>query len=128
MVSRGWTAVNVKEALVLRLKKILQTDAAKTEGLLNISQFVDAALREKIEELERGFLSHINMYDDHVKILDTRLDKLGRIVSVYFKRDGKPYCDYCGRIDCVHVQYAWELPEAKKVLERYGLKPPPSRV
>ena len=46
------------------------------------------------------------MYDDHVKIMDRQLGKLGRIVSVYFKRDGKPYCDYCEEPDCVHVQYA----------------------
>ena len=73
-------------------------------------------------------MKHLNMYDDHVKILDNRLGKLGRIVSVYFKRDGKPYCDYCQEPDCVHVQYAWEIPEARKVLEGHGLKPPPSRV
>ena len=68
------------------------------------------------------------MYDDHVKIMDRELGKLGRIVSVYFKRDGKPYCDYCGETDCVHVQYAWELPEARNVLKGHGLQPPPSRV
>ena len=110
------------------IKKMLQEDVAKKEGLTNANQFIDIAIKEKLQALERESISHINMYDDHVKIMDRKLGKLGRIVSVYFKRDGKPYCDYCGETDCVHVQYAWELPEARKVLEGHGLKPPPSRV
>ena len=124
----NWVTTKVRRTLEYEIEKALRGDEAKKEGLTNKAQFVDYAIRELLTRLEVERMSHLNMYDDHVKILDNRLGKLGRIVSVYFKRDGKPYCDYCGRIDCVHVQYAWELPEAKKVLERYGLKPPPSRV
>ena len=128
MVSRGWRTVNVKEVLLVQIEKVLDTEAAKNEGLINLSQFIDSALKEKLELLKQKHLNHLNMYEDHVKILDSKLEGRGRIVSVYFKRDDGPWCDYCEEPDCVHVQYAWELPEARKVLEGYGLKPPPSKV
>ena len=124
----NWVTTKVRRTLEYEIEKALRGDEAKKEGLTNKAQFVDYAIRKLLTRLEVERMSHLNMYDDHVKILDNRLGKLGRIVSVYFKRDGKPYCDYCKETDCVHVQYAWELPEAGKVLERYGLKPPPSRV
>ena len=128
MVKDGWSAANIRTSLLEEIKKIIQSDIGKRKGLTNSNQFIDWAVREKVEELEQAGISHLNLYEDHVKILDSRLGKLGRIVSVYFKRDGKPYCDYCEEPDCVHVQYAWEIPEARKVLEGYGLKPPPSKV
>ena len=124
----NWVTTKVRRTLEYEIEKALRGDEAKKEGLTNKAQFVDYAIRELLTRLEVERMSHFNMYDDHVKILDNRLGKLGRIVSVYFKRDGKPYCDYCEESDCVHVQYAWELPEARKVLEGHGLQPPPSRV
>ena len=124
----NWVTTKVRRTLEHEIEKALRSDEAKKEGLTNKAQFVDYAIRELLTRLEVERMNHLNMYDDHVKILDNRLGKLGRIVSVYFKREDKPWCDYCEETDCVHVQYAWELPEARKVLERHNLKPPPSRV
>ena len=112
--------------MIDRVAVMLKTKEAKNRGYTNIAQFTDVALRNAVRDLERRF-SHINMYEDHVKILDSKLEGNGRILSVYFKWDGKPYCDYCGEADCIHVQYAWELPEARAILEGYGLQPPASK-
>ena len=124
----NWVTTKVRRTLEHEIEKALRSDEAKKEGLTNKAQFVDYAIRELLTRLEVERMNHLNMYDDHVKILDNRLGKLGRIVSVYFKRDDRSWCDYCEEPDCVHVQYAWEIPEAKKVLEGHGLQPPPSRV
>ena len=70
----------------------------------------------------------VQLVDDHVKIMDNKLGKLGRIVSVYFKKENSPWCDYCEEPDCIHVQYAWEIADVRKILEKYGFSPPPSRV
>ena len=59
-------------------------DEAKKDGITNVAQFVDLALREKLEKFERRQFEHINMHEDHVKILDNKLGRTGRIVSVYF--------------------------------------------
>ena len=123
-----WNTVRIREETYREIEKVLESDEMKRLGISSISQFVTNALIKQLEELRQESMEHVNMYDDHVKIMDRKLGKMGRIVSVYFKREGKPYCDYCGESDCIHVQFAWELPEARKVLEGHGLQPPPSRV
>ena len=126
MGKEDWKTVNVKKAMMDEVERMLQTDAIRKEGITNMSQFVDLALREKIERLERKRFDHVNMYDDHVKILDNKLDRMGRIVSVYF-RDARAWCDYCEEHMCVHIQYAWEIPDVREVLAARKIAPPPSR-
>ncbi len=121
-----WKTVNVKKVMMDEVEKMLQTDAVRGEGITNMSQFVDLALREKLEKLEKKRFEHINMYDDHVKILDNRLGRAGRILSVYF-RDTRAWCEYCDEHMCVHIQYAWEIPDVREVLAASKIAPPPSR-
>ena len=122
----NWGSIRIRRDLIDRIAVMLKTKEAKNRGYTNIAQFTDVALRNAVRDLERRF-SHISMYGDHVKILDSKLEGNGRILTVYFKLEHLPYCDYCKETDCVHVQYAWELPEARAVLEGYGLQSPPSR-
>ena len=124
----NWVTAKVRRTLHNEIEKALQTDEAKKGGLTNTSQFIDSAIRGLLEKLESERLKHINMYDDHVKIMDNNLGKIGRIVSVYFKKGNKPWCDYCKESDCIHVQYAWEIADVRKILEKYRFSPPPSRV
>ena len=128
MVKETWAASNVRTSLLRRIKKALESEEAKEEGLNNVNQFIDSAIRELLEKLEQKRMNHLNMYEDHVKIMDNKLGKLGRIVSVYFKKGNKPWCDYCEESDCIHVQYAWEIADVRKILEKYRFNPPPSRV
>ena len=127
MVAGNWKTVPLKAGLLDEVERIIQVDALKREGITNMSQFVDAAVKEKIDKFERKRFNHINMYEDHVKILDNDLEKIGRIVSVYFKDGQKAYCDYCNEHICVHIQFAWELPDVRKILEERDLVPPLSR-
>lgn len=127
MAQSDWKTINVKKGLLDEVEKMLQGQTMRNEGITNASQFVDSALKEKIEKLGRKRFEHINKYEDHVKILDNKLDKVGRIVSVYFK-DERTWCDYCDENFCVHTQYAWEIPEVRKILQNYGIKSPSSKI
>ena len=124
----NWKTTMIRGELLVRVKAIVESNAAKNQGVTNISQFIDLAIREKIEEFKITSLSHINTYEDHVKILDLMLGEHGRIVSVDFNNDGSPYCDYCEAPDCVHVQFAWEIPAARDILHGHGFAPPPSKL
>ena len=122
-----WNTVRVREGTYREIEKALESDEMERLGISSISQFVTNALIKQLEEVRQESMEHINMYDDHVKIMDRKLGKMGRIIAVHFKQEHLPYCDYCEETDCIHVQYAWELPEARAVLEGYGLRPPTSR-
>ena len=121
-----WKTVNVKKSLLDEVERVRRTDEAKKAGITNAAQFVDLALREALEKFERRRFEHINMYEDHVKILDNKLERAGRIVSVYF-REAKAWCEYCDEHMCVHIQYAWEIPDVREALSARKLTPPPSR-
>ena len=123
-----WNTVRVREGTYKEIEKALETAEMERLGISSISQFVTNALTKQLEELRQESMEHVNMSEDHVKIMDRKLGKMGRILAVHFKQEHLPYCDYCEESDCIHVQYAWELPEARKVLEGHGLQPPPSRV
>ena len=125
MGKEDWKTVNVKKSLLDEVERVRRTDEAKKAGITNAAQFVDLALREALEKFERRRFEHINMYEDHVKILDNKLGRAGRIVSVYF-RDAKAWCEYCDEHMCVHIQYAWEIPDVREVLAARKIAPPPS--
>ncbi len=125
MGKEDWKTVNVKKSLLDEVERVRRTDEAKKAGITNAAQFVDLALREALEKFERRRFEHINMYEDHVKILDNKLGRAGRIVSVYF-REAKAWCEYCDEHMCVHIQYAWEIPDVREVLAARKIAPPPS--
>ena len=122
-----WGSIRVRQDLIDRVAKALNTEEAKRDGFTNVSQYTDHVLREAVSELESKRFEHVNMYEDHVKILDNRAGRQGRILSVYFRREAGPMCDYCEESDCVHVQYAWEIDDVQRILEQHGLRPPSSK-
>ena len=124
----NWRTAMIRGELLVRVKAIVESNAAKNQGVTNISQFIDLAIRDKIKEFKIASLSHVSTYEDHVKILDLMLGAHGRIVAVDFNKDGSPYCDYCEAPDCVHVQFAWEMPKARDMLHGHGFAPPPSKL
>ena len=71
-----WSAANVRISLVSRIKKVLETKEAKEEGLNNVNQFIDSAIRELLEELEQKRFTHQNTYEDKVRIRDDKIGKL----------------------------------------------------
>ena len=124
----GWRPVQLPKDLVDEVERVIETNEVKKEGITSISQFISRTVSEELSKLESERFKHVNMYGDHVKIMDNKLGKIGRIVSVYFKKGGKPWCDYCRESDCIHVQYAWEIADVRKILGKYGYSHPPSRV
>lgn len=124
----NWKSIRVREETYKEIEKALEYDEVKKLGISSITHFATNAITKQLEELKQESMTHINMYEDHVKIMDRQLGKLGRIVSVYFKAEVPPWCDYCEESDCIHVQYAWEIPKVRKALERHGRRPPPSRL
>ena len=123
---KGWKTVNVKDWILDDVEEVLQTKSMQKEGITNVSQFVTAAIREKIQTIEMVRLNHVDTYKDHVDILDNDLTGKDRVVSVYFKKR-QSWCTHCEDDACIHIQYAWEVPEVRKTLHFNRILPPPSR-
>jgi len=90
-------------------------------GYRSISQFMEDAARQRLEDLKAlttPQLEHYNLNEKGVLILDRSLD---RIIQVYFKPD-RVLCEYDETNDCRHVQFALELPEVQELLRKRGWK------
>ena len=121
-----WKTVAVKKTLLLEVERVLLTKTAKETGLLNAAQFVDIAIREMIKTVGLRRFELVDVHDDHVSIIDSKVEPLGTIVHVYL-RETQLWCDFCDECMCVHIQYMWEVPKLRRVLENHGFKSmPPS--
>jgi hypothetical protein len=114
--------ISLPEDLVSEIEKFMKDSNL---GYESKAEFIKEACRYYMNLLKKGIrprFEHINTYEDHIKILD---NEINRIVSVYLiGKDKKLWCDYCGKNDCVHVFFAWEIPQAREVLEKHRFKHP----
>ena len=120
----SWGNVRVRQDLIDRMTKALHTAELQREGFTNVAQLTDNIIRKALASLEAKRFEHINMYEDHVKILDNHIGRQGRIISVYYKENMDPICEYCEDSDCVHIQYAWEISAVRDILKQHGFKSP----
>jgi len=121
----NWVTTKVRRTLSHEIEKALYTDEAKKEGLTNLSQFVDSAIRELLEKLETSRFTHINTYDDKIRISDDKIGRFGDIVTVFLRDNEKNgFCDHCESHKCIHVKYMWELPDIVKILKKRGFISP----
>ena len=127
MSANNWISAQVRRPLLNEVREFLKTDSAKRAGLTNSTQFIDVALKDLLERLKPESMMVGGMHDDRIELKDWDAEKQMVQLSVYFDRDGGPFCTYCKESVCIHVQYAWEVPEARAVLETHGSRPPPSR-
>jgi hypothetical protein len=116
----NWDKVNVPKPMSELVEKYLQTDIAKQRGLKNKSDVATEGIKMLLERdgmyTQRPRFQHLNMYEDHVKVID---NDMGRIASIYFKHR-KIFCDICETNECIHIDFAITIPEAVKILNEKG--------
>lgn len=93
-------------------------------GINTFSGFVNDLIWHVIEadrvlSSQAPFLSEVGMTEDGVTIRDARLD---RIVEVKVRK-GKLVCDLDNTDNCIHVGFAYAIPEVYRVINMIGRKP-----
>lgn len=125
-----WRTVRIQKELLEEVERFLETDLAKREGYNSKAQFITDAIREYLGRYRklRPRLEHVNVYRNRVTILDRELEGRGRIVDVVFMRrkNGEeiiyPYCTYCQSSDCIHADFAFEIPKVREILHKAGIR------
>ena len=110
----GFISVRLREDLIRKIDEFINTDEAKELGYHSRAGFIDKILREKI----RTRFEHLNVYDDHVTIIDY---DLRRTLNIYFKEEGV-WCEYDESEDCPHIEYVLTIPKVQEILEQKGWK------
>lgn len=122
--NEGWWPVKIRKEILNRVDEFLETPEGKRFGFTNRSQLIDQAIRDMLEEYLSKRFEHVNTFEDKVRIMDNTIGKNGDIVTVSFRGGKSGFCELDRSDNCIHVKYAWEIPEVAKVLKKQGLKPP----
>ena len=118
-----WSGVRMRKRLIDKIEKFLKSDDAKQNGFTNIADFVDYAVRHKLDSIELKRFEHFNFHDNVVRVLDRDIGKRGDFVEV-FKKNNHLYCSHCQQTDCVHIKFLWIDIDMAKDFKRLGIKNP----
>ena len=123
-----WVGVKVRSEYVERLKEIyeerkhemLDIGIRSFNGFFNhiVWQVIEA---DRILRSRAPYMSLVGFTDNGVVIEDK---KLGRIVEVRAAPGGDLVCELDQRNDCVHVGFAYAIPEVYSAMLARGKRPP----
>lgn len=115
MPESGWKSITIREDVFREIQNFVEKNQKPLEaiGIPNLSALVMRALLEFIKKpIPKPRFEHFNVYEDRITIRD---NDEGRLVDVYI-REKNLWCEYDKSNDCVHVGYAWALPQVRSAL------------
>ena len=115
-MAKLYTNVNIKTELLNTVKLAVNAEVSILNGVTSVPQFINTAIREKLERLGIGSINSGIVNDSFVRLIDRRVGEAGKVLTVYYNRGGKPWCDHCEKPDCFHIDYAMELPTVKAIM------------
>ena len=98
-----------------------QLKRAETAALVTHAYELPPAFDREFEGLSA--MTHFNVLDDHVAIMEHNYDGTGkdRVVMVYVRLNGRGFmrlwCEEDENFDCIHVKYAWTLPKVQEMIQ-----------
>ena len=113
MVKRGGkevVTVEIFKETYEAMKTIATKKRWSTKDYVN-TVLLEAIERDRFLQLYAPSLSKVGYEDDTLFIRDA---KLGKTAEIYL-RDRSLYCNVCNSKDCVHIHYAFALPEMAKL-------------
>jgi hypothetical protein len=125
MVRKGWVSIVLKEDLAKKINEKIESEYKEKHKKPQLSTYVQDLLWEVIESEEilrkyGPFLEKFAVEPDKIFIKDNRLDRIAELVL----KDGELYCRLDESLNCVHIGFAWSIPEVYKAMELYGKKMP----
>jgi len=125
MPAKGYASITVTEAIYKKLKETYGKETSHEKVKLSLSKWTEKYLWDVIEENEawRGnmpFLQEEEITEQGIFIRDNRLNRLVQL-SV---KEGDLFCDLDQASNCVHIGFAWSIPQVYRVMKKHGRKPP----
>ena len=126
MPASGWKSVTLREEILEKLTDIYKKDQRRPRNQKFSAWFEDKMIQftEYDENLERygKFLDYQGAIDNRITVYDYKLDK---DVTLYVDPKSKKLrCKHHNKTDCMHVGFAFAVPEVYNTLVKRGFKPP----
>ena len=127
MPKEGFKSITVSETVYNKFFDVYQKNKEDLvmKGVNSFSGYVTYMLEEMMQK-DKTFaryapkIEKISVDEDRVILKDTMEN---RIAEVALQR-GELYCQLCEDKNCVHVGFAWAIPEVYEILNAKGIKRP----
>lgn len=124
MPKEGFKSITVSESIYERFHNVYNSNkkTLANKGVRSLSGYVSYMLEEAMER-DETFARHapkistISVEDDRVILKDNAKNRIVEIVL----QQGSMHCFLCESNDCVHVGYAYSLPDVYEALATKGM-------
>jgi len=121
MPKSGFKSYALKEELYNSLQEKYEKDKEELQkqGINSLSAFLTHLMSKNVEEqitqqkYKQG-IEKVRIISDTVVLKDNTID---RIIELKIK-NGKLYCEFDGKSDCMHVGFAYSIPEINELLNK----------
>ena len=127
MPKEGFKSITVSETVYKRFNEAYDNskDALAIRGVRSLSGYISYMLEERMQENEAMAvhaprMKKISVDDDRVVLLDSKMNRIAEVVV----QNGAMFCQLCEENNCLHVGFAYALPEVYTALSKHGVKGP----
>ena len=127
MPKEGFKSITVSETVYKRFNEAYANskDTLAVRGIRSLSGYISYMLEERMQENEAMAvhaprMKKISVDDDRVVLLDSKLNRIAEVVV----QNGAMFCQLCEENNCLHVGFAYALPEVYTALSKHGVKGP----
>lgn len=106
MIQRGkkktWSKISFRRELAHTINDFLNTSESKKMGFTNLTQFINAAAKEKLDKLVNKQITNFSYHGQSIRLVDNNASKGNTILEVFIKKNGL-LCSRCESRKCVHI-------------------------
>ena len=127
MPKEGFKSITVSETVYNRFNEVYanRKDALAVRGIRSLSGYISYMLEERMQESEAMArhaprMKKISVDEDRVVMLDGKVNRIAEVVV----QNGVLFCQLCEENNCLHVGFAYAMPEVYSALSEHGVKRP----
>ena len=125
MPAKGYASITVSEGIYKKLKETYNKETSREKVKLSLSKWTEKYLWDVVEENEawRGYMPFLQEEEITEEGIFIRDNRLNRLVQLSIK-EGDLFCDLDRASNCVHIGFAWSIPQVYRAMKEHGRKQP----
>ena len=123
MPKEGFRSITVSDVVYHRFNRSFtkKKDELAVKGIRSLSGYISYMLEDRMTEDDAlaqyaPRLQKISVNDDRIVLLDTVKNRIAEVVV----QNGVLFCQLCESDDCMHIGYAYALPEVGFMMKKSG--------
>lgn len=114
----GWRSVELPENLVLEVEALMKEKHERRPVQVPIGLFISDLIQESLDKVrvQDSVTSILEKYAVESECVYIRDNTRDLVAELRFKDESDLYCNIDGAKNCVHIGFAWAIPEVQKMI------------